>query len=144
MSSSQESNRRKNADPNLRKNTVSLLSNSGAEQAFDQALQVTVRTLLLNVPEAEARKKNLEDFINKIVGFKQSQEKIADIYEKYFTADEIQTINQFFSTAAGKKFIQNQKIIANEVGEYTQSIMMEHQEEIQKLLYGPKTKSKQK
>ena len=82
--------------------------------------------------------KIMTDFINKYLGWNNVREDIAKIYTKYYTASELQEIQNFYMTPVGQKSLKLMPEVAAESMKVTQEKMMPHmselQESIQKLV----------
>lgn len=100
-----------NAQPATAKSIKELMNKTGAGQMGMQAMQQMLPALKKMVPNAPEKFWNdfmaevsPEDLVNMVI----------PIYQKYLTEEDIQAINRFYDSPAGRKLIQSQPMIMRE------------------------------
>jgi hypothetical protein len=77
------------------------------QQKIDSSVNNVMALQLRQNPDLREHEKLLKDFLERNIGWSGMKEDLVMMYMKAFTEQELNEINAFYSTAAGKKLIQH-------------------------------------
>lgn len=124
--------------------TKKLFQVLGLEQSMQQSLLSSVDLTLAQADNAKTIRSDLIKFMNETIGYKAIEKDLIEVYQKNFTEAEQLQLIEFYQSPAGKKLVNLQPKLYQEAAEIGHRKMLEHQEELQKILATPKSSSKKK
>ncbi len=75
------------------------------QQKIDESVQTVAMLQLQQNPELAPRRDDLTAFLEQHIGWNALHEDLVQMYLQAFNEQELETINAFYSTAAGQKII---------------------------------------
>ena len=76
----------------------------------------------------------MQQYLEKYLNYESVKQKMADVYLKYFTVNDIKELIKFYQTPIGQKFVKNQSQIMLESAEIVARQVKAHQAELQQML----------
>lgn len=76
----------------------------------------------------------LVQYLEKYLNYEAVKQKMADVYLKYFTVNDIKELIKFYQTPVGQKFVKKQSQIMVESAEIGAKQVKAHQAELQQML----------
>ena len=77
----------------------------------------------------------LVQYLEKYLNYESVKQKMADVYLKYFSVNDIKELIKFYQTPVGQKFVKNQSQIMVESAEIGAKQVTAHQAELQQMLF---------
>ncbi|MCX2524907.1 DUF2059 domain-containing protein [Larsenimonas rhizosphaerae] len=111
-----------------------LMEQTDMKGIFDQAMQDSLEQQLAVNPALVPYKDVMEQFFNDYVSFESIKPRLAALYASRFSADELNTLTDFYSTDTGKKAMELMPELMQEGAGIGQTQVMAHQDELQRML----------
>lgn len=83
------------------------------------------------MPQIAQYKDIMLEFFNKYINWETIGEDVKQVYKNSFTEEEVRDLIAFFKTETGQKFTKQNPEINQKIAEISQSIVMQHQAELQ-------------
>ena len=111
-----------------------LMEQTDMKGVFDQAMQDSLEQQLAVNPALAPYKDVMEQFFDRYVNFESIKPQLAALYASRFSADELNTLTEFYSTDTGKKAMELMPELMQEGASIGQTQVMAHQDELQRML----------
>ena len=124
-----------------------LLDEMGLKKVYENAIDGYTKRLVQANSNFKPIEGKIKDFYKKYVSWDIMKKDLAKLYSKYYTADELEDITNFYKTKTGKKVLATMGKIAYEGQMLTQKRLRPHLNELKKMLDDAmvsKTKDKNK
>jgi len=143
-----QSNATKKSDANVTKTVKSQKKGSNLEAAYELLKAMNTKKVYENAVNAYTQRlvyansklKKVEDkikaFYNKYIGWSSIKNDLAKLYAKFYTADELKDIANFYKTKTGKKVLKTMAQLNYEQLMLTQNKIKPHLKELQKIIDG--------
>ena len=93
---------------------------------FAHVVNENVEQQLTATPALVNYRADVKSFFDKYIGWPAVKADVANLYLKYFTSDEIDTLIKFYQTSAGKKMTANSTRITQEITVMVQNKVQPH------------------
>lgn len=101
------------------------------KQQMEESAERMFELQAKQMPQIAQYKDIMLDFFNKYINWETIGEDIKQVYKNSFTEEEIRDLIAFFKTDTGQKFTTQNPEINQQIAEISQSIVMQHQAELQ-------------
>ena len=111
-----------------------LLEEMNLKQVYINAVNGLTQRLINANSKFKKIDKKIKNFYQKYIGWNAMKEDLAKLYAKYYTADELKDIANFYKTKTGKKVLRTMNKLTYEGQILTQKKLQPHLQELQSIL----------
>jgi hypothetical protein len=111
-----------------------LLEEMNLEKVYKNAVKNSTNRIIRANPKLKKVEGQIKSFYERYIGWGVMKEDLAKLYTKYFTADELIDITNFYKTKTGKKVLSTMGRLAYEGQRLTRKRLLPHMKELQKIL----------
>ena len=111
-----------------------LLDKMNLKQVYINAVNGLTQRLINANAKFKKVDKKIKGFYQKYIGWDSMKDDLAKLYAKYYTADELKDIANFYSTKTGKKVLKTMGKLTYEGQMLTQKKLQPHLKELQNIL----------
>ena len=116
------------------KAAMALLEEMNLKQVYIKAVDGLTNRLISANSKFKKVAKEIKAFYNKYIGWDAMKEDLAKLYAKYYTADELRDIANFYKTKTGQKVLKTMGKLTYEGQLLTQKRLKPHLKELQAIL----------
>ena len=110
---------------------INLLRSMNTEKNWNSTMNTIMTQIVQGHEEVKAP---LMAFLNKWMSYKIMEPKLAGIYAKHYTAQEMSDLVAFYHSPTGKKSLDLMPVVTGESMQLTQELMQGHQQEMRDLI----------
>lgn len=107
---------------------------SGAPEAMSQSYEMIIDQQLQQNPTLVPFRRVMRAFFDKYVGYEQVKDEHAALYAKHFSKKELQKINEFYASDAGRKMVRLMPELMQKGAEIGTRHSEEHLPELQQMM----------